>query len=112
MPAHEFSYTGFPLPQCPPYPNGMVAYRPYALATITASTGSRVRCFVCLDTDADSCVFPLSFAKLLGLDILTLPKQNTGGVGSIANATYYDTVVIGLGRGIPPIPSPRLPLDL
>jgi hypothetical protein len=29
-----------------------------------------------------------------------LPKQNTSGVGSIANATYYDTVIIDLGRGI------------
>src|ERR1700722_10591036 len=44
--------------------------------------------------------FSLSFAKLLGLDILMLPKQNTSGVGSIANATYYDTVIIDFGRGI------------
>jgi hypothetical protein len=78
----------------------MVAYRPFALATITGSTGSHVRCFVCLDTGADACVFPLSFAKLLGLDILKMPRQMTGGVGSVANSTYYDTLTIDLGPGL------------
>ena len=100
MPVIEFLYTGFSQPPSPPYPQGTVAYRPFAIATITASTGRHQRCFVCLDTGADSCVFPLSFAKLLGLDILSMPKQMTGGVGSVANSTYYADLTIDLGRGI------------
>ena len=68
--------------------------------TISATSGAQVRCMVCLDSGADSCVFLLSFAKLLGLDILQMPRQMTGGVGSVANPTYYETLSVDLGRGI------------
>ena len=59
-----------------------------------------MRCLVCPDTGADYCVFPASFAALLGLDILRMPKNLTSGVGSTANVTYYDSLDIDLGRGI------------
>jgi hypothetical protein len=36
----------------------------------------------------------------LKLDILRLPKGLTGGVGSSANITYWDTIAIDLGHGI------------
>jgi hypothetical protein len=49
---------------------------------------------------ADACLFPLSLAILLKLDILKLPKALTGGVGSNASATWYDTITIDLGDGI------------
>ena len=52
------------------------------------------------DTGADACLFPLSLAILLKLDVLKLPKALTGGVGSNANTTYYDTITIDLGSGI------------
>jgi len=45
-------------------------------------------------------LFPLSLAILLKLDVLKLPKALTGGVGSSANTTYYDTITIDLGSGI------------
>jgi len=52
------------------------------------------------DSGADACVFPLSLAILLKLDVLNLPKAYTGGVGSQNNPTYYDTVTIDMGEGI------------
>jgi len=52
------------------------------------------------DSGADACLFPLSLAILLRLDVLNLPKALTGGVGSQANVTYYDTITIDLGNGI------------
>jgi hypothetical protein len=52
------------------------------------------------DSGADACLFPLSLAILLKLDVLKLPKALTGGVGSQANVTYYDTIAIDLGSGI------------
>lgn len=52
------------------------------------------------DSGADACLFPLSLALLLKLDVLKLPKSLTGGVGSQANLTYYETITIDLGGGI------------
>ena len=53
-------------------------------------------CFVCLDTGADHCVFPLSFAPALGLDPLKMKMHMIGGVGSLANATYYETLTVNI----------------
>jgi hypothetical protein len=59
-----------------------------------------LRCIVCLDSGADHCVFPAIFAPLLGIDLLTLKKHLTGGVGSSANPTLYTDLDIDLGQGI------------
>ncbi|MFP5205387.1 MAG: hypothetical protein ACLGSH_08540 [Acidobacteriota bacterium] len=45
-------------------------------------------------------MFPASFAAVLGIDLLTLKKNLTGGVGTSANTTYYTDLVIDLGSGI------------
>ena len=76
------------------------AYRPQRAATLTAPNGQSVRLLVILDTGADACVFPISAASLMGLDILNLPKNYTGGVGNDTNLTYYAEVTIDLGDGI------------
>jgi hypothetical protein len=52
------------------------------------------------DTGADACLFPMSLAIMLKLDVLRLPKEMTGGVGSQANLTYYDHLTIDMGHGI------------
>lgn len=52
------------------------------------------------DSGADACLFPLSLAVLLKLDILKLPRGVTGGVGSSANSTFWDTIRVDLGHGI------------
>jgi hypothetical protein len=70
------------------------------LAAVHAVPQFTLRCFVCLDSGADSCVFPASFASILGLDIPIMPSHFTGGVGSLANPTWYTNLTISLGRGI------------
>jgi hypothetical protein len=52
------------------------------------------------DTGADACLFPLSLAVMLQIDVLKLPKAMVRGVGNSANLTYYDKVSIDLGNGI------------
>jgi hypothetical protein len=42
----------------------------------------------------------MTLAIMLKLDVLQLPKALTGGVGSQANTTYYDTLSIDLGGGV------------
>jgi hypothetical protein len=100
VPIVEFRYLPIPIGPTEPFPNGQVALRPMTIATLRASNGRTLRCIVLLDSGADSCVFPTSFASVLGLDILTMKKQLTGGVGTSANQTYYDYLDINLGSGI------------
>jgi hypothetical protein len=100
MPNVSFPYIDFPLPANEAYPQGMLARRPLALATITASNGNSMRWVVLPDTGADSCLFPMALAILLKIDVLHLPKAMTGGVGNGSNLTYYDTLRIDLGSGI------------
>ena len=95
-----FPYVALPLPADEARPHGLIAHRPLAFATVTASNGESARCIVLPDSGADACLFPLSIAMLLKLDVLKLPKALTGGVGSNANTTYYDTITIDLGSGI------------
>jgi hypothetical protein len=95
-----FPYVAVPLPASEAHPQGTTAFRPLTSATLIAANGQSIRCIVLPDSGADACLFPLSLASLLKLDVLNLPKALTGGVGSQANITYYDTIAIDLGSGI------------
>ena len=95
-----FAYVGITIPPTPPFPNGQVAQRPLVLATLTAKNGSTFRCIVELDSGADHCVFPVSFAIAMKLDTLQMKQQLTGGVGSSGNTTFYDELTIDIGNGI------------
>lgn len=100
MPAIEFPFSAHSLPSSDVYPDGHIAYRPVVICTITASNGESVRFQAIVDTGADSCVFPNSVARLLKLDLDTLPGASTSGVGSSKNATRFAIVTIDLGDGI------------
>jgi hypothetical protein len=52
------------------------------------------------DTGADVCIFPLSIAAALQLDVLNLPTEKISGVGNSGNTTYFDEVEIDCGFGI------------
>jgi hypothetical protein len=95
-----FPYVSLPLPANEAHPQGSVAHRPLVFATIKASGGSSTRCIAMPDSGADACLFPLSLARLLKLDIFSLPRGLTGGLGSSANITYWATISVDLGHGI------------
>lgn len=94
MPRHTFQYSKFDLPASPPYPNGQTVYRPLMIAKLTGSTGQQFTCLVWPDSGADACVFPLSFATAMGLDVLQMPQNQTGGVGNTGNTTHYADLTI------------------
>jgi hypothetical protein len=100
MPKVSFAYTPVELSASEPYPHGITMYRPLMMATVTASNGKALQWLVMPDSGADACLFPMSLAVLLKLNIPSLPKTLTGGVGSSANVTYYDTISINLQNGI------------
>jgi hypothetical protein len=50
-----------------------------------------------VDSGADQCVFPFSFAIALGLDPLTMSQQMTAGVGNTGNVTHYSDIKVEIG---------------
>jgi hypothetical protein len=97
----QFPYISISIPPTDPFPQGQTVWRPLTRAVISVPGAAQgLRCVVCLDTGADSCVFPAAFAPFLGIDLLTLKKNVTGGVGSSGNVTYYTDLKIWLGPGI------------
>src|SRR5271165_4117831 len=92
-------YSKFPVPASDPFPNGQVIARPLLVVKLSCKNGSTFSCVAIVDSGADHCLFPASFANALGLDILKMKSNLVGGVGSSANTTYYDTIEIDFGAG-------------
>jgi hypothetical protein len=96
----SYPYTASVIAPSAAHPQGLKVYRPLLAATVISASGKAVSCITLVDSGADACLFPLALALDLKLDILSLPKAMTGGVGSSANITYYADVTIDLGDGI------------
>lgn len=97
MARRTYPYSPITLPPTAPFPNGQTVYRPLLIARVTAANGNSLLSIAEVDSGADQCVFPLSFAIALGLDPLTMKQQITGGVGNAGNLTYYSDITIELG---------------
>jgi hypothetical protein len=97
MPRRTYQYTPFPLPPTAPFPEGYTVYRPYVITRLTAGNGQRFLCASEVDSGADQCVFPTSFALALGLNPLTMKQQMTGGVGNTGNVTHYSDITVEIG---------------
>ena len=90
MSAFTLRYTRI-LPNAPTRP--LVRMR---LLTPDSSRG--VVCTACLDTGTDRCVFPLSFARQLGLDPAQMLKAETRGATGSGDVYYSDVrILIPLG---------------
>lgn len=100
MPKVTFPYIAVPVAANEAQPHGASAQRPLAFATLVAPSGLAVNWIVMLDSGADACVFPLSLAGLLNLDVAKLPRAITTGVGSQSNVTYYGWLSIRMQDGI------------
>lgn len=85
---YKIPYTSFDCPPDPSFPQGHTAKRP-VLRVQLRSGDSRLSCYVIVDSGADHCAFPLSFALPLGLDPLTKPASATSGVGYQFVSTFY-----------------------
>jgi hypothetical protein len=98
MARHAFPYVPIPIPPSDPFPSGQTVLRPWVITRLTASNGATFVGVSDIDSGADSCVFPVSVATALGLDILQMKQQITGGVGNTGNITHYATVTLEIGQ--------------
>src|ERR1035438_3554494 len=97
MPRQTFPFSEIAIPPSAPFPNGQTVRRPLLRATLRAGTGRRLSCTVCVDSGADQCIFPLSYALTLGLRPDAMKQQLTSGVGSTGNVTFYEEIEIAVG---------------
>src|SRR5271157_933523 len=93
-----FPYSNFRCPADPCFPNGHVAKRP-ALQLELVNGISRLGCFGIVDSGADHCIFPLSFAVQLGLDPLAMKGCQATGLGGVSD-TLYSPITVELARGL------------
>jgi hypothetical protein len=85
---HQIPYRVFPCPPDVSFPAGHSAKRP-VLRLDLLNGSARLPCYAIVDSGADHCTFPLSFALQLGLDPLTKPASSILGVGNGSVPTFY-----------------------
>jgi hypothetical protein len=83
-----------------PSKGALTRFRPMLDAILTVGNGTSLQWAALADSGADSCLFPLDAAKMLGLNLSSLPTATTGGVGNSNNLTYYETITIEIGNGL------------
>ncbi len=95
MPLYSLPYSFVPAPPSPAFPEGRVAARPILPLVLTYGR-SRVFGYAIVDSGADQCMSPLSFATELALDPFQGPSAHVGGVGSSNVPVYFWDVVVEL----------------
>jgi hypothetical protein len=103
MPVYPVPYGFFPIPPSPAFPQGRIAARPL-LALSLIYGGARISCYAIVDSGADQCAFPLSFALALGINPFIGPSEPSCGLGSSGVQVYFWDVVIDL-QGVTQFPA-------
>ncbi len=93
----QFKYSQFMFEPSPAFPDGHIASRPILRVDLLSGT-QRFDCFAIIDSGADFCTFPLSFATELGLDSLVAKPSSSSGLGSVNVPTYYWNIRIELQK--------------
>jgi hypothetical protein len=88
VPWHPVPYSTFHIPPDASFPNGHIAKRPVLRLDIV-NRDLRLPCFAIVDSGADHCSFPLSFASQLGLDPLTRSASKIAAIGDQTVPTFY-----------------------
>lgn len=87
----KFPFLKFPAPPQPAFPGKSECLRP-VLPIFLFKGQKSIRTFALVDSGADNCVFPASFATQLGI---ALPNQNTCvfcGTGKDPQVAFYENI--------------------
>src|SRR5271165_3882444 len=94
---HSVAY--FPSPPYPAghgLPQGHIPYRPMIGSHLIAGS-NRISCLSIIDSGADHCIFPMSFAHHLGFNPIGVVPVMTSGVGDAGVPMYYWSITIDIG---------------
>ena len=89
----EVPYRSFPVD---PDDRARGAFIRPCLPVSISSGAVRISTLAIVDSGADHCIFPISFAHALGIDILQAKAEPTCGVGSHSVPTYFWDVLLRL----------------
>ena len=95
MPVYPVRYASFPIGPSPAFPSGRIANRPL-LRMALVHRNRFLDCYGLVDSGADLCLFPLSFAQALGFDMASGIMDISSGIGSENVPTYHWPVGIDL----------------
>lgn len=93
MPLYRYRYTSAKVGASAAFPDGQTVLRPQLPVVVAVASGQSVVCIATLDTGADLCVFPLSFAGRLGLEPETMPSAVTSGATGKGTVYYADVSI-------------------
>ena len=94
MPSFSFDYDRYESTPSAAHPHGRTVLRPWLTARVSMAYGEPfMSCTACLDTGADDCVFPFPIAERIGLDIASMPKGETVGVGGKKDIYYANACI-------------------
>lgn len=85
---YQVPYAKFRIDPSTAFPQGRIAARPI-LALTLESGGQRFSCIGIVDSGADVCTFPLSFAGQLGIDLSKAGTEPCRGLGSSGVPGYF-----------------------
>jgi len=89
-------YSLFPCAPDVAFPAGHTARRPVLQLEIV-NGANRLPCYAIVDSGADHCTFPLSFALQLGLDPLKKTPASCIGVGNASVSIFYWDITLDFG---------------
>ena len=95
MPVYPIRYASFPIEPSPAFPDGRIAHRPL-LRVALVHENRFLDCYSLVDSGADFCSFPLSFAQALGFDMASGVMDISSGMGSEYVPTRYWPVGLDL----------------
>jgi hypothetical protein len=83
-----FSYSHIPISTSPAFPDRRSTPRPYLALNLINGT-RQFKCYALIDSGADDCIFPASFAVQLGLQIPSGRRYPYGGAGDGTQQAYF-----------------------
>jgi hypothetical protein len=96
----EFRYSSASVNPTDAFPARRTTLRPYLALNLL--NGSRLfSCYGLIDSGADDCIFPASFARQLGFELLSGRRYPFGGVGSQGQEAYFFEIemeIVNIGR--------------
>jgi hypothetical protein len=67
---------------------------------LKARNGNFFDCTLVVDSAADHCIFPLSYANNLVLDPTQMKQGRTRGIGNSENVAFFDTIRITINQDL------------
>ena len=98
MPRRVFKYSTASVNPTPAFPARRTTLRPFLAVNLLSGPRS-FSCYALIDSGADDCIYPATFAQRLGLEFRSGRRYAFGGVGSSGQEAFFlniDLEIVGV----------------